>query len=85
MPLIKEICLSWDTKTSRNRKHCSIYSLNTNLDLLVEEFAYELARHGFWSEVVYIKVGIIVEYFHNNEFTIIRDEKHASTTSFDKT
>ena len=64
---IRNIKMEWNADSVVPIKHCSIISLKKEIDPVVEEFAMEMGKYGFWVEIEYPVIGKFVEFYHVRE------------------
>lgn len=69
---VQVIKMGWDTEYSLSEKWCTVCVL-TDDAATVEEFAAEMASHGFGVEIQY-PVSDFVEFYHLADGEVVREE-----------
>jgi len=77
--LVQSINLEWNCSNEINVKRCSTLSAAKERDIELEEFATEMAVHGFWIEIEYLCLGMRAEYYRDFNGDIIREVKGGQT------
>ena len=67
--------MKWGAVYPFTRKECALSSYDKRRDNTLEEFAIEMTKNGFWAEITYVNLGLIVEFCHSEGNLKIEEKK----------